>query len=219
MKVKNFLLKTISALLLIAVVPMIFFGCKKDEDTPLEFSTLSTFLLDFDSAVRPFLSTLELKYQESENAEILTSSVSSIKTISYEMGESFKAFGNYLSEIESESVDGTTIERTSEKITIKTPEVEFVAQLSQEKSCMSVTSTSADESNIIEVTKRTDGGYYAQLVTKTKGIDSYVVYQLSFLGTAGKFNLDMASANYISIYKAEISPNVFPNVTANIFEN
>lgn len=219
MKVKENFLKIVSVFLLVVLVPVLFVGCKEEEESPLEFSTISSFLLDFDSAVRPFLSTLELNYQASEDAEILTSSASSIKTISYEMGESFKAFGNFLSELENNTVDGATVERTSESIKIKTTEVEFWAKFSPKDGCMSVSSTSDGESNIIEVTKRLDGGYYAQFVTKTSGIDSYVVYQLSFLGTTGNFNLDMASSNYISIYKAEITAGVFPNVTAKQFSN
>jgi len=201
-------------------MPLSFVGCKdKEEDVQVSFDLLSSALLDFDTKVRPFLSTLQYNYADNGTSELLNTAASTITTISYEMGESFKAFSGVLTELENNQSETTTVTKTSEMINIKTGTLDFTARLSNDGKSMCVNSKDNSQEHIFEIISKDDGRYYAQVVIKNEDKNNYCVYQMDFLGTSGTLNLDTAASGYISIYGADISSSVFPNVSASIFKN
>lgn len=203
---------------MIVLLPFTVVGCKEKE-VEVSFDNLSTMLLEFDTAVRPFFSTIELAYAGTEDSDLLTASTNSIKTLSYEMGESFKSFNAVLAELESNQSSDVTLTQVEDSITIKTSSMEFISKLSRDGNCMSIISKNSTQEYVYEITKKESGGYYAQIVIKNEGADNYSIYQINFIGTTGSFNLDMAATGYISIYKAEVSDSNFPNVSSKIFKN
>ena len=219
---KNKEIKTISfltrllAILMCVVLPLLFCGCEKEEETQVSFDELSVILLEFDSKVRPFLSTLQLNYNFDADIELLNSAVTTITTLSSEMGESFKAFNSVLSELENNSLQGTTVTKTSESITIVSDGLEFTVRLLASKTSMSITSKKGSQEQVFEISSRESGGYYAQVVIKNSNLE-YSVYQLAFFGASGSLNLDLSASGYISIYGAQINDSAFPNVSAKQF--
>lgn len=200
------------------VMALIVTGCESKTTETLSFQTLSDILLQFDTDVRPFLSSLEYKYQEDENKEYLTASASLIKSISYDMGESFKGFNELITTSQEMGGGGVTVSQKEEEITIKTINADFKAQLNKNKTCLSIKHMSGNEEYLIEISVRNLGGYYAQIVSKNK-TETYSIYQLRFAENKGSFSISEGETNYISIYNAEINDSVFPSVSAMVFSN
>ena len=203
--------------MVVSMIPFTFIGCK-DKDVEVSYDSLATVLLDFDTAVRPFFSTLELKYSGAVDSDMLIASTGAIKTLAYEMGESFKSFNAVIAELESNQAEDVTLTTVDDAITLRTETLEFVSRLSTDGKHMSIVSKSGDQEYLFEIAKKENSGYYAQVAIKNDGASSFTVYQIDFVGTTGTFNIDLTAPSYTSIYKAEINGN-FPTVSAYVFQN
>lgn len=203
--------------MVVSMIPFTFIGCK-DKGVEVSYDSLATALLDFDTAVRPFFSTIELKYSGAVDSDMLTASTGAIKTLAYEMGESFKSFNAVIAELESNQSEDVTLTTVDDTITLRTENLEFVSRLSSDGKHMSIVSKSGNQEYLFETSKKEDSGYYAQVAIKNTGESSFTIYQIDFGGTTGTFNIDLAASSYTSIYKAEIKGN-FPTVSAYVFKN
>lgn len=197
--------------------PIVLSGCEKEPEL-MSFDDLSKMVLDFDTAVRPFLSTLEYNTPSGDDKSYLSGISSSISTISYELGESFKNFNGSLEELKANLDEETIVEHTATYINIKTNNLNFISNLSEDKTNMSVKFVSGKQEYIYEVIKRNDGGYFAQIATLNQD-STYKVYQIEFLNTIGAIGVGDNEIKCVSIYNADISTNNFPNVNQKLFRN
>ena len=217
MKAKRFLFK-IFAFLLCIMYPCFFVGCGSNDDQ-LSFNDLSTFLLDFDTAVRPFFDELKVVYQNHEDAEVLTASASMVTTLSYQMGESFKSFNSIIGELEDNKDSSITLEQTTNSITITDEKMEFVCELNSSKSQMRVHSKSGSDESLIEIIKQGEKKYMAQIVVKNAETDNFAVYQVMFDNLLGTMNIEPSITSYSSILEIFVSGTQFPNVSSYVFKN
>lgn len=207
-------LSRIIAYIMCLLAPVFLVGCGEEEST-LSFNDLSTLLLEFDTDVRPFLSTLE--YNNSTDEE-LSLTCANITNLSYQMGESFKSLNTAMMELENAEDELTEVTASETEIKIKTGTIDFISKMNKDKTEMSVVFLNGESESVYELKKLEDGSFFAQIAIKNVGLTTYTIYQIRQVGTTGKLAIGYAENKYVSIFGAELTAEVFPSLTEKTYE-
>ena len=190
------LVKKIGAFFIAVAVIMVsafsFVGCDKTKNDGgnLSFETVATILTDFNEKLKPFLATLEFKYNNSEDEAAVKLMSTSISSLTKGMSESMKAFQSVFNQYVQLGDESTEIVSTAEMVSIKTDRSEYIAKLNKNATDLSIYTKDGSNECLYEIKVKASGGYLLQIVTKNTTGDSYSIYQIDFSGTKGKLCID-----------------------------
>jgi len=197
-----------------------FSGCEKsNEKDQLSFECASVVLENFKENAKPFLSTLEYNYNNTEHETRVKTASSLVSSITKGMSENLKVFENVLLEY-AESGDGEIeVTRGPQIIEIKKGQTSFVVKLNESETDFAIISKEGENESLFEIKAKQEGGYLAQIVSKNAGADTYTIYQLDFNLTAGKLCIDETASSFSSIYMADLKESTYPSVSQYVFYN
>lgn len=209
------------ALVMTGVSSFSFVGCdkEKNEDDNLSFASVSTILTDFNENLKPFLATLEFKYNNTDDEEKVKLISSSISSLTRGMSESMKAFQAVFNQYIETADEETQITSNKQEISVKTDRSEYRAKLNSTDTDLSIYTKDGESECLYEVRAESDGGYLLQIISKNTSDTTYTIYQLDFNGTRGKLCVDESASSFIELFNAEVSESTFPHISQYTFSS
>ena len=198
-----------------------FVGCDKSSSkkSELSFKCASEILSNFREEVKPFLSTLEYNYNNTEQETRVKTATSLVLSISKGMSDNLKVFESVLNEYTESGNGEISIVRSPQIIEIKKDQTIFQVKLNETETDFAIISREGTNESLFEIKAKQQGGYLAQIVSKNTDKDTYTIYQLDFNLTAGKLCIDETSSSFTSIYLADLNESTYPSVSQHIFYN